>query len=242
MTIYVKLLNGRLLTLYNISKRHDVAKTVLDLARTMGFGHTMTEDIRLCDMEMVLETTKGVGIHYMLLMDNDPQYLYRLSNGQTLYQRLRDGVAGGGKPRGGVIKTIVKCSLSEKTLASDEKLFADCYKLAVSVHASTSTSLKTALNSMSDADLQELQDYILKDKTTNALKVAKLAEWLGEYKLIVKVQQKLSSSLEAMKDMVQADLEKNFSVDGFPQIGMVKDLVGKIIYARGEAREPSMKD
>jgi ATP-dependent 26S proteasome regulatory subunit len=149
---------------------------------------------------------------------------------------------GGGKPRGGVIKTIVKCSLSEKTLASDEKLFADCYKLAVSVHASTSTSLKTALNSMSDADLQELQDYILKDKTTNALKVAKLAEWLGEYKLIVKVQQKLSSSLEAMKDMVQADLEKNFSVDGFPQIGMVKDLVGKIIYARGEAREPSMKD
>jgi hypothetical protein len=37
---------------------------------------------------------------YMLLMDNDPQHLDRLCNGQTLYQRLCDGLPGGAKDSG----------------------------------------------------------------------------------------------------------------------------------------------
>ena len=75
-----------------------------------------------------------------------------------------------------------------------------------------------------------MKEYLKKDKTTNAVKIANFHEHLSAYKDLKSLQEKLALAMEEFKTKVNDDLSANFSDDdGCVQIDMLREVVSNTL-------------
>eukprot|EP00438_Fugacium_kawagutii_P008919 Skav211413 [mRNA] locus=scaffold1608:2366:3619:- [translate_table: standard] len=133
----------------------------------------------------------------------------------TLLLRLRGG--------GGVKKSFLKKKASPTTVA-DAKLFEGCFELAKKATETENMNAKEILQKMDVATLTSLKEYIKHDKTTTAVKLTKVADYISEIKSIDLAIQKLTSAKEKISDMVAQSVVdecsggRNFRIDAFTNL------------------------
>ena len=106
----------------------------------------------------------------------------------------------------------------------DAKLFEGCFELAKKATETESMSIKETLQNMDVATLTSLKEYIKHDKSTTAVKLTKVADYITEMKGIDLAIQKLTSAKEKISDMVAQSVVdecsggRNFRIDAFTNL------------------------
>ena len=112
-----------------------------------------------------------------------------------------------------VVKSIVKSKVSEKTTASDGKLFEDSWSSAQTVHQSSTLSFRELLGHLKLEELKDMQHYVDHDKTNKDKKWAVLAERLVPYQKMLAVQNKLNTAMSTFKNLIIENLESECGDD-----------------------------
>ena len=125
---------------------------------------------------------------------------YLAGTSKVVHMEVR--IKGGGKSSK-VIKTTLKCKNS-RTGNEDGPLFERAFNTALKVSSLTSASIdiKAEMKQMTIKSLEEMKGYLLKDKTKKALKMEKLVTFLDAHKEMMAVQEKMTSALNSMKEML----------------------------------------
>eukprot|EP00438_Fugacium_kawagutii_P003528 Skav200673 [mRNA] locus=scaffold1967:161051:161881:+ [translate_table: standard] len=178
--------------------------TIKTLSMSCFFHYA--KDTTVQDLKDTL--TKKFGIEddtYRLYVDGSYLEPYDVIDtylkGTSKIVELKCRLKGGGKNK--VIKTTLKCKSNTKTTNDDRALFEKSFATALKIGglSADDIDIKKELKLMSVASLEEMKAYIVKDKTKKSLKIEKLASFLDAYKEMSEVQEKMTSALNAMKDM-----------------------------------------
>ena len=170
------------------------------------------------DLKDLLEERFGIdGDTYRLYVDGSYLEPYDVIDtylaGTSKVVQMEVRIKGGGKNK--VIKTTLKCKTNTKTTNEDRALFEKAYTTALKIGGLTSASvdIKAELKLMTIKSLEEMKDYLLKDKTKKALKMEKLVTFLDAHKEMMAVQEKMSSALNSMKEMLAESADDMCSND-----------------------------
>ena len=135
---------------------------------------------------------------------------------------LDGGVSGKKK----VIKTIVKSKTSEKTIQADQPIHENAFADAIKISGMSEIDFKAELKGLSIAQLKELKEYILHDKTTAEKKASKIAEFLPMFANMNIVVMKFNTAIDNLKQMVLDSLSNQCAdEDGDIKMSRVKEAV-----------------
>jgi hypothetical protein len=101
------------------------------------------------------------------------------------------------------VKTIIKHKTTDKTSSSDSALYESAFATAIHSHVATEMSFKSIIDNMTIEQLQEMFDYIKRNKTTKAHKLVHLASLCPVASDMHKVQQKLALAAETISELIQ---------------------------------------
>ena len=135
---------------------------------------------------------------------------YNIVKGSTIFE---EGRLRGGMPK--IIKTVVKSKALEKVTAKDENVFKEAFTTATRISASSSFNIKEAINTMKIEDLESLKSFLSNrvGNTPNHRMMSRVYEFLDFYRNLSIAQEKLNSSMQHFRDLVQADIDENFTDD-----------------------------
>ncbi|CAE7457974.1 trpB, partial [Symbiodinium microadriaticum] len=108
--------------------------------------------------------------------------------------------------RRGVRRSIAKTKQTYKTTTADKGILESCFQATCLVDKSSSYSVKLGVQEMSIEKLKALHNYLVKDKSNNAIKLKNVHTFLPVYDKLNEVVQRANSSMEKLLSFVQSDL------------------------------------
>ena len=120
---------------------------------------------------------------------------------------VRGSFKAGGVQRG-VVKSVVKSKVGDKTTQADMPKFERAYAHSIGVSTSTTDGIKTQMMALGVSDLNAMLDYVNHDKTPMQKKLACLASYLPAVREMEEVQQKLNTSIEDARSLMVSYLEQ----------------------------------
>ena len=121
--------------------------------------------------------------------------------------------------------------------AGDEAEFGASFRTSLTISGSTTYDLTFGVNELSQQDLLELKEGLAKgNKAPNSVKIDRPICSLGSYKQVEFSIQKLMQSLEVFKNLVEADIEKNYMTkDGAYDMEKIREVVAVAIALKTSA-------
>ena len=124
----------------------------------------------------------------------------------TVY--LRPYLRGGGSSK--VMKHVLKRNIPPMR-TEDQQNFANTFQTAMMISNSTTYDLQRGINELPPQDLNELKEMLAKgNRAPNASKIERLIEGMMPFKQLEMSIQKIMTSMEQFKNLVGADIEKNY--------------------------------
>lgn len=200
-------------------------------------GKTISVDVSPCTVvsDLLQHVADKMGprlkarLSYRSIQLDDCRWLadYNIQKDATLFE---DGRVRGGMPK--VIKTIVKSKAVEKVAAADEHIFSNAFKTAANISSSSSFDIGTALATMNVDSLSSLKEFLSHrvGNTPNHRMMQRVYEHMDFYKNLTVAQEKLNSTMQHFKDLVQADIDENFTDDGGKvEMDKMKEMVSNLL-------------
>ena len=119
----------------------------------------------------------------------------------------RGSFKAGGVQRG-VVKSVIKSKVGDKTTKADMAKYERAYSHAIGVSTSTTDGIKAQMMALGVSDLNAMLDYVNHDKTPSQKKLACLASYLPAVHEMEEVQQKLNTAIEDARALMVSYLEQ----------------------------------
>lgn len=154
--------------------------------------------------------------------------------------------------KGGAKSMVRKTAFRKKRVTDDEVLtvqtdqskFENAFRACVSVSSNTDYKFEKAIAEMPIAQQQELFNMLTDDShATNASRVAKVCDFLPEYKAMIETEKRLTFAMHNFQEMVKEMIETTHGRTASKQVDGLKLLTSNALaVAKARASDVSMPD